>query len=320
MKIAAVVTVYLVLAAGVSRAADPPQNPPTADWASIETVVVTAQSEGPALWHIKKGDSEIWILGTVGPMPKVFAWNSAHVAELIKGARAVLTPPTATAGLFETSWFLLTHRGLLSMPDDKKLEDTLPPALKARFATARTALKFGADKFADDPPVVTAFELQNEYNKAHELGGSEPWDTVKRIAKENKVPLRAIGEYGALGMVKEMLRLPPEAQQKCLEETVAYTEHSSLHNRPMTDAWAIGNLKQIKANYYPANFGACIKQTSSFIKFVDRAVADYLTAIHDALSKPGKVVMLTDIGSLLRNTGVAEQLYKEGVTIEGPAE
>jgi len=31
-------------------------------------------------------------------------------------------------------------------------------------------------------------------------------------------------------------------------------------------------------------------------------------------------VMLTDIGSLLRNTGVAEQLYKEGVTIEGPAE
>ena len=49
-------------------------------------------------------------------------------------------------------------------------------------------------------------------------------------------------------------------------------------------------------------------------------MADSLKAIHDALAQPGKVVLLTDIGSLLRSTGVAEELHKEGVVIEGPAE
>jgi len=70
----------------------------------------------------------------------------------------------------------------------------------------------------------------------------------------------------------------------------------------------------------PASFGQCVKQVASFGKFVDRAVVDYLEAIHESLARPGKVVMLTDIGSLLRQTGVAEELHKEGVIIEGPAE
>jgi hypothetical protein len=52
----------------------------------------------------------------------------------------------------------------------------------------------------------------------------------------------------------------------------------------------------------------------------DRAVADYLKAISDALATPGKTVLLTDVGSLLRGAGVAESLRAEGVVIEGPAE
>jgi uncharacterized protein YbaP (TraB family) len=298
----------------------PVSAPPVTDWAPDETVVVSAQGLGPALWHIKKGDSEIWILGTVSPMPKGLSWNSAHLAEIIKGSRVVLTAPKASAGFFETSWFLLTHRGLLSMPDDKKLEDTLPPPLRARFVAARKALSIKADKYEDDPPVLTAIELLSAYNKAHALDSSEPWDTIHRIAKDNKVPVKPVGQYGALGLVKEILRLPFDAQVKCLDAAVAYTEQSTVHNRPLAEAWAAGNLRQIKEHYYPDRFGDCARQVASFGKLNESAVADYLKAIHEALSKPGKTVMLTDIGSLLRTTGVAEQLHKEGAIIEGPAE
>jgi len=317
MKRATAAIFWVIFATGVSQAEGPA---PVTDWTPIETVVVTGQSPGPAFWHVKKGESEIWILGTVSPMPKAMRWNSAHLAEIVKGARAVLTAPIATAGFFETSWFLITHRGLLSMPGDKKLEDTLAPDLKARFVKARVALQLGPEKYEDDPPILTAMELQNEFNKAHNLASDEPWDTVRRIAKDNHVPVKPIGEYGALGIVKEMLRLPPESQQKCLAEVVDYTEFETAHNDALSNAWAVGNLKEIKAHFVSAQVGQCIKQASSFAKFTDRAVADYLKAIHEALAQPGKVVMLTDIGSLLRNTGVAEQLYKEGVTIEGPAE
>lgn len=300
--------------------ADTVPAPPTADWAADETVTVMAQRPGPAFWHIKKGDSEIWILGTVSPMPRGLVWSSAHVAEVIKGARVVLTAPKASSGLFSTGWFLLTHRGLLSMPDGQNLEDSLPADLRARFVAAREGLKLKADKFSDDPPVVAALELQQRFNQAHQLETSDPWNTVARLADEADVPVRSIGDYEAVGIVKEMLRLPPERQQQCLAEAVAYTEQQSAHNAALSQDWAVGNLAGIKAHYVPAAFGDCVKQSATFGKFMNRAVADYLRAIHEALSKPGKVVMLVDIGHLLRSTGVAEALHQEGVTIEGPAE
>lgn len=338
MKFAAIAVATLLFAALPCRAEDPaPPQPaqsqsgqsesappvaaaPVTDWADIETVVVTASSGGPAFWHIRKGDSEIYILGTVSPMPEGMTWNSAHFAEIMHGARALYTAPTASSGFFETSWFLLTHRGLLSMPDNQKLEDTLPADLRTRFVAARSALKIDADEYEDDPPVLTAMQLQQAYNKAHRLENKEPWETVKRIAKENRVPVRPVGEYGALGLIKEMLRLPPEAQRECLREAVAYTEFSTAHNQALAEAWASGNVGAIKANYYPAGFGSCIKQAASFGKLNDRAVADYLKVIRESLAQPGKAVLLTDIGSLLRQTGVAEVLQKEGITIEGPAE
>ena len=293
---------------------------PVTDWVANEVVVTEAQAQGPAFWRIRKGPSEIWILGTVGQMPKDLAWNRSHLAEVIKGSRAVLTAPKASAGFFSASWFLLTHRGLLSMPDGKRLEETLPPALKTRFVAARTALKEDAKEFSDDPPVLAAVKLQGRYNEEHRLTSDEPWNSVARLAKDNKVPVRSLGDYDALAIVKEMLRLPPEGQEKCLAESVAYTEMSAQHNAALSEAWAAGDVKQIKAHFVPRAFSDCIKQSASFGKFVDRAVADYLKAIHEALAQPGKVVMVADIGALLRSTGVAEELTKEGIVIEGPAE
>lgn len=314
---AAVALIAWLVAGAVCEAADAP---PTTDWAPTEVVVVTTQAAGPALWHVKKGDSEIWILGTIGLMPKKLAWNSMHLAQVIEGARVVLAPPKATSGFFETSWFLLTHRGLLSMPDDRKLEDTLPPDLKTRFIATRGSLGLDAGKFEDDTPIVAAVKLDNRFTEANDLDEAEPWQTVEKIAREKRVPARSIGEYGALALVKELLRLPQAAQQICLTEAVGNVEQRAVHLRPLADAWATGDVKAIKAHYVPSKFDKCVKQTGSFNKLYDRAVADYMKAIQDALSKPGKVVMLADIGALLRNTGVAEQLHAQGVTIEGPGE
>ena len=306
-----------LLAGGISSAADAP---PTTDWAPNEVVVVSAQSPGPAFWHLKKGDSEIWILGTPGVMPEKLSWNSTHLAEVIAGAQAVLLPPQASAGFFETSWFLITNRGLLSMPDDKKLEDTLPPELRARFVAARQSIKRDRDRYEDDPPIIAAMELQRDFVKANNFSGEEPGLTVEKIARAKHVPVRNIASYGALAMVKEFLRLPMAAQQACLENAVSDVEVRAVHAAPAAEAWAVGDLKGIKAHYATPNLAKCAKGTQSFSKLYQRAVTDYVAAIDQALSKPGKTVMLTDIGSLLRSEGIAEKLRAQGVVIEGPAE
>jgi hypothetical protein len=294
--------------------------PPDTGWVPDETVVVTAQAPGPAVWHLKKGDAEVWILGTVNPMPKTLVWNSKHLGELIGGAHAVLLPPQASAGIFELSWFLLTHRSLLSLPGDKKLEETLPPELKARFVAARQLAGREAARYEDDPPIIAAMKLQGDFQKAKELSTEDPARTVKEIARVQHVPVKKVADYGALGLVKEFLRLPMPAQQACLENALSDIESYNLNAAAEAEAWAVGDLKGIKAHYLSPSMARCAKTSDSFNKIYERGVADYLKAIEAALSKPGKTILLTDIGSLLRNSGVVEKLRAEGVIIEGPGE
>ncbi len=321
-----VIAAFLGLGMG-ALAADPPvtappvSGPPVSDWAPDETIVVSARAAGPAFWHIKKGNSEIFILGTVGGMPKDVTWNSAHAVDVIKGARAVLTPAQASTGILSAAWFLLWNRSLLSLPDGKKLQDILAPDLWARFAKVVKDLHGPTENsFTDDPPAIAAVKLENGFITTAKLTTDEPVAAIAKIARQNHVPVARVAEYDSLGLIKEILRLSPAAQQICLKEAVTDVEQRMVHARPAAEAWANGDIKAVKAHYTPRMFWQCANATASFGKLYDRVVADYLKAINEALSKPGKTVLVTDIGSLLRNTGVVEKLHAEGLTIEGPAE
>jgi uncharacterized protein YbaP (TraB family) len=316
------IAVFLGLGA-CALAADPPPPvtaPPVSDWAPDESIVVSAKAEGPAFWHIRRGDSEIYILATVDDLPAGTTFEDSYMVRVIKGSRVILLPPTASSGFVSTAWFLLWNRSLLSMPDGKNLFDILPPGLKARFVAVLDQLKAPKDKLADDPPILAAMSLESSFATQAKLikGGFN--DTIEKYASSADVPVQRIADYDALGLVKELLRLPAPAQQVCLEEAVTNVEQRMVHVGPLAKAWAVGDVNGIKAHYTPHAFWQCANATASFAKLYDRAVADYLKAIHEALAKPGKTVLVTDVGHLLRNTGVVEKLHAEGLTIEGPAE
>ena len=300
-----------------SLAAD--QAPPVTDW-SIETVVVTAQAPGPAIWHLSKGDSEIWILGTLGPIPEGFTWNHARLETLIDGAKEVLMPPEASANFFDMSWFLLTNWGILSMPDGQKMEDSLPPDLRARFVAARQSLGKDASRYEDNKPLIAAFRLRGDFMEAKKLlaGGQTYW--VGKIAGSKHVKTRPIGKYDVSSMVKALLKLKPEAGQTCLAAALRDIDNVSSHGVAAAQAWAVGDLAGIKAHYSPSALLDCVLQSASFSKLNQQAVDDSLKAVHAALSTPGKTVMLVDVGTLLRGEGVVEKLKAEGITVEGPAE
>src|SRR5579859_5099393 len=73
------------------------QTGPAENWAAPEIVEVQA-APGPAVWHLTRGDSEVWILGTVGSMPDGLKWNKDYLAELLDGARAIVMPPRPSIG------------------------------------------------------------------------------------------------------------------------------------------------------------------------------------------------------------------------------
>lgn len=285
-----------------------------------EIVEVQARP-GPAVWHLTRGDSEVWILGAVSAMPDGLKWNKDYLAELLDSARAILMPPRPSIGLFEGTWFLITNGGKLSLPRGQTLDAILPADLDARFAATRERLGRDQGHYRTDTPIRAALRLEEDVENKLDLTRDEPSDTIRKLAREKHVPLAPIARYEVLDAAKDALKLTSAEQQTCLSASVEDVNWELGHAVPAAQAWAVGDLTALKANYGEARLAHCvIAAVQSVADISERDVTDYTIAINDALGKPGKTIAVIEIGPLLRKNGVLQRLEALHVTIEGPVE
>ena len=290
------------------------------NWGAPEIVEVQARP-GPAVWHLTRGDSEVWILGTVGAMPDGLKWNKDYLAELLDGARAIVMPPRPSIGLFEGAWFLLTNGSKFSLPRGQSLEAILPADIEPRFAALREKLGKSVEHYRTDTPLRAALRVQEDVTDKLDLTRSEPRDTIRRLASSKHVPSAPVAKYEVLDAARDVLKLTPEQQQVCLGQSVDDADWDLSHAKAAADAWTVGDIRAVKANYGKSRLANCvIAAVHSVADIAERDAADYTAAINDALDKPGKTIAVIDIGPLLRKNGVLERLEALHVTIEGPAE
>ena len=293
---------------------------PLPDWAEIESVEVR-ERPGPALWHLTRGNSEVWLLGMVGAMPDGLDWNKDYLSDLLDGARAILMPPKADIALTDIAWFLIWHGGELSLPRGQTLEDSLPGELRARFVAARDSVSDDAGDYHTDIPIRAAMRLQQDLRKKADLSFGEPRDTVEKMARRKRIPYAPVTRFAAMDAVREVLKLAPAQQHACLAQAVEDVAWVRGNADRAARAWAVGDIKTVKAHYSEWRLGNCI--TAAVQKFSDidgRNIAEYASAIDAALDKPGKTIAVIYLGPLLRKNGVLERLQARGITIEGPAE
>src|SRR6185295_14779408 len=222
------VGVATALALALAGAAPPPA-PPITDWSNIETVIVTATPPGPALWHVVRGDSEVWILGTVQPMPKGLKWNSSEIAALLQGAHALLLPPRAQVSLFEGAWFLLTGMGTLEQPDGMTLEASLSAPLKSRFIAARTRIGRDAERYEKYLPAIAALMLETDFWRANDLSMTVPQKTIETLAAVAAVPARVVARYPAMDVIHDVPKMSPGAHRTCLDYALSDIDIQSVH-------------------------------------------------------------------------------------------
>ena len=290
------------------------------DWAEIESVEVR-ERPGPALWHLTRGESEVWLLGTVGAMPEDLDWNKQYLSELLDGSRAILMPPKADIALTDIAWFLIWHGSELSLPRGQTLEQTLPADLRARFVAVRDTVSDDADDYRTDIPVRAAMRLQQDLRKKVDLSFGEPRDTIESLARRKRIPMAPVTRFAAMDAVREVLRLSPSQQHACLAQALEDVSWARSHADTAARAWAIGDIKTVKAHYSEWRLGNCIMGAVQKFSDIDgRNIAEYVSAIDAALDKPGKTIALIYMGPLLRKNGVLERLKAHGIAIEAPAE
>jgi len=292
--------------------------PPISDWSNIETVIVSAKPSGPALWHVVRGNSEVWILGLVLPVPSDLKWNTAEVGGLLKGAHALLLPPRGQVGLFEGAWFLLTGLSTIEQPDGTTLEASLPEPLRNRFVSARNRIHKDADHYEKFLPAVAALMLESDFWKANDLSMSKAQKTVEFLAASAAVPAHPIATYPAMDVIHDVPKMSPAANRACLEYALSDIDTQSAHAAAAAQAWAVGDLAGVEANYSEIKLDACLQQNQAYALLREKAIGDTANAVIGALNRPGKTFVVIPMGTLLRKGGVLERLKAAGLTITGP--
>jgi hypothetical protein len=285
----------------------------------LETVIVIANTKGPAIWHAMKDGADVAILGIVQPLPDNFAWNTKPLEAILGGAHLALLPPQVRMGVFSGAWFYLTQRALLHPPDNKTLWDVLDPRVADELARAYELLHEPRDRYSDNSPIFAAMRLGSDFRHVYYLTTHEPEDTIAALARARRVTVRHVAAYDLMPSGEELLKLPPEVTGRCIDAAIRDIDFQRRHAAAAASAWAIGDVAGMMANWSPSNYYACLVQLSSQATAIDaRSIDDTVGAINDALSDGRQTVAVVDIGILLRKGGVLERLKAAGVSVAGP--
>jgi uncharacterized protein YbaP (TraB family) len=295
-------------------------DPPITDWSQVETVVVQAKAEGPAFWHVTKGNSEGWILGTIDLGYDGMNWEGARLRDLIHGSRGVILQPEPDIGFISAVWFTLTYRGKMKMPDGQKLDDLLKDDMRQRFHNVVDSMGIPASKYDRYVPFKAASMLIEDYQKSSKLSTKWLAPAVDQFAGEAEVKTTTAGEFDLIPAVKELLNKPPQAGLACFSAALESIEYRRLHAIAAANAWAKGDIASLKEHYFEPTQTACLSEAAGVQRVQKQIVGASVASIHDALETPGRTVVLISIGNLLRRGGVLDRLHDEGLTVEGPAE
>jgi hypothetical protein len=310
----------LALLCGATPA--PAQAPADEIWSDaleFETVSVHADTRGPAVWRVSRGNSEVLILATVGLMPEDMDWNKQSLEKFVAGARQLMLPPQPDLNLIDIGWFYLWNGDLIRQPRGQTLEASLPEPLRTRFAGAAKLAERDADRYAADVPAVAAIKLTRDFANARDLTRREPRRTVEQLARKARVRIAPVGSFEVMPAVRELLNLSHDKQRICLAQTVEDTERMARDSEIAANAWAEGRIHEARAHYSETRLIDCATSLSPRAAGVESVHNTILAnAIDTALKTPGKSVAVIPLGPLLRKGGVLEQLAGKGVTIHQP--
>jgi uncharacterized protein YbaP (TraB family) len=288
----------------------------------MEELVVTGERTGPGMWHVHRGAAQVWILGSMSPLPKGITWRATQVEKVLDGAGQALVQKPFEIGIARILWLLITERSVLMVRGGKRLKDVLPAELHARFAAQRA-------KYTDDPnkwerfrPLIAAAFLQQAV--FHQVGLSTRLDlgaAVRTLAKKHRVRVEEIKIAGVGDVMDALKVLPPATENACVDASLVTVERDLPRLLDRAQAWASGNIERIDKLREPAEVDACRAALDSGVGAADliaRIRRTWLGTIEKYLQTPGVTLVVLNMDMLLEPGGVLDELRALGYDVDAP--
>jgi uncharacterized protein YbaP (TraB family) len=288
----------------------------------LQELVVTGERTGPGLWHVHRGAAQLWILGSISPLPKGITWRSSQVEQLLASTNQVLVPKPLEIGIVRILWLLITERSALMVHGGKHLKDVMPPSLYARFARARARFTNDPDKWERYRPIVASAFLEKE--AFHSVGLSARLDlgaALRSLAKKHGVRVEEVKIAGVGDLVDALKTMPPATENICVDASVLTVESGLPRLIDRARAWATGDVASIESHPEPAEVDACLKALDSGASSGDllgRIRRTWLAAMVTYLQNPGTTIAVVNMDLLLAKGGLLDELKQRGYEIEAP--
>lgn len=279
--------------------------------AAAPAVAQVASGE-PAGWVVAGPNSSVYIVGVPGGLPKSLVWKTAGIEARLKGADALLLPPQVKGGPVAAIKFLLSAKA--SFQSAKPMEETLTPALRARFVAARQAVGKTADRYAKWKPGVAGMFLMGDFRSNEHVAFGQPEGKIRDLARKASVRERRVASYDLAPLLTAMAGLSDEAHRTCLADSLAQIEAGRARLQAASLGWARGDVRA--AMGAEGDFDRCVAMIPALTAYNERSITDTSASIAASLARPGKTVAVVDLRQLMIRGGILDRLRARGLRVE----
>lgn len=299
-------------------------------------VVVDGEQPGPGLWLVRKGDHDLYILGTLRPLPAKMQWQSAQVQQVLARAQEVIrmrgVQVKADVGFFKGLFLLPKLLGARNNPDDRKLQEVVSPASYARWQALK-ARYIGSDAGVEKRrPLFAAQELYMAAMKKNDLDTRDlAWPVVSKAVEEHHPAVTVVKEDIVIRDVKPLLKEWSKTSlddMACFDNTMRLIDADIDTMRARANAWATGDIAALRALPPAEQWEACsnalteagIGKRLGFGDAQRKVRGKWLAAAEAALSANTVSFALLDLNDLLGANGYLAALQAKGYTVIAPDE
>lgn len=302
--------------------------------ATLDAVIVSGEVPGPGLWRVTKGINELWIFGTLSPLPKSIRWNSNEVRSVIATTDVVLWKPyfyvNVDAGLLKKLSLGYSYIRAQRNPNGETLQDVLPVEVFERWSRLQVQYIPENRSVFKKRPVAAANELFEAVVRSSNLTDEDiVWKAISEAAKGSSTPIYTprytlqLSKASATDILKDA-RHQSVKDVDCLVATMDLIEKELPLIVASANAWATGDLERIDATGLAKRESACSGAFSNSELAADHGVPDiqqsiskvWMMAAEQSLDRYARTVAFLPIADLTMDGGYIDQLRARGYQVE----
>jgi uncharacterized protein YbaP (TraB family) len=288
---------------------------------ALDPVIVNGARMGPRLWHVRHDAAQLWILGTISPLPVGATWRAGEVEHLLGGANTVLAARPMEITAPRVLWILITQRDLLLIKGGHTLKEVMAPDLYARFAALRMTYAQRSRAWERYRPIIASALLEDEALKQHGL--SQRLDVslaVRRLAAKHHVAVDEVKIPGAPDLLEALRSVAPDVENRCVAAILDAIERDIPLLADRARAWSSGDLERISAlpESTESICGALMSADTRAGELLARIHQQWLAALEGHLQRGGITIAVIDVDLLLGRGGLLAALRGDGYAVEAP--